>query len=140
MAYKATDRFQVLTNTFEGRQQMLIGRDEALEAAARAEVGPYSRPLSQVLQRQREALARGDAPVKQAFMFTDLQRGSADVENWTNDSLIPTTIVPLPPINASNLAIDSVWFSTPVRRLGQYELLNVRIKNFGSQALDNVPL
>ena len=40
MAYKATDRFQVVTNTFEGRQQVLLGRDEALEAAAQAEVGP----------------------------------------------------------------------------------------------------
>ena len=140
MAYKATDRFQVITNTFEGRQQLLIGRDEAIEAAGKAEAGPFSRPLSQVLQRQREALSHGEAPVKQAFLFTDLQRASADVENWTNDSLIPTTIVPLPPNNADNLAIDSVWFSTPVRRLGQRESLHVRIKNFGSQALENVPL
>ena len=140
MAYKATDRFQVLTNTFEGRQQMLLGRDEALEAAGQAEVGPFSRPLSQVMTRQREALERGDAPVKQAFLFTDLQQGVTDVGNWTNDPGITTTIVPLPPVNADNLAIDSVWFATPVRRLGQSEALHVRIKNFGEQALENVPL
>ncbi len=140
MAYKATDRFQVLTNTFEGRQQMLIGRDEALEAAAQAEVGPFSRPLSQVITRQREALARGEAPVKQAFLFTDLQEGQTDVENWTDDPSITTTIVPLPPVNADNLALDSVWFATPVRRLGQSEVLHVRIRNFGGQALENVPL
>ncbi|MBL7983849.1 MAG: BatA domain-containing protein [Flavobacteriales bacterium] len=140
LAYKPTDRFQVLTNTFEGRQQVLLGRDEALEAAAKAEVGPYSRPLSQVLLRQREALARADAPVKQALLFTDLQRASVDVENWTNDSLVPTTIVPLQPNTADNLAIDSVWFASPVRRVGQTEALHVRIRNFGTRALENVPL
>ncbi len=140
MAYKATDRFQVLTNTFEGRQQMLLGRDEALEAAAQAEVGPFSRPLSQVLLRQREALARGEAPVKQAFLFTDLQQSVTDVEKWTDDPAIPTTIVPLPASNVDNLAIDSVWFATPVRRFGQSEVLHVRIRNFGDQPLESVPL
>lgn len=140
LAYTPTDRFQVITNSFEGRQQMLIGRDEALEAAAQAEVGPFSRPLGQVIQRQREALARAEAPVRQAFLFTDLQRSTIDVENWTNDSLVPTTIVPLPPNNADNLAVDSVWFASPVRRLGQAEVLHVRIRNFGTQSLENVPL
>lgn len=140
LAYKATDRFQVLTNTFEGRQQMLLGRDEALEAAAQAEVGPFSRPLGQVITRQREALARSEAPVKQALLFTDLQLGVTDVDDWTDDPAIPTTIVPLPPVNADNLSIDSVWFASPVRRLGLGEVLHVRVKNFGGQALENVPL
>ena len=140
MAYQATDRFQVLTNSFEGRQQLLLGRDEALAAAAQAEVGPFSRPLSQVMLRQREALARGEAPVKRAFLFTDLQRTVADPENWTDDPAVPTTIVPLPAVNVDNLAVDSVWFATPVRRLGQNEELHVRIRNFGSKAMEGVPL
>lgn len=140
MAYSATDRFQVITNRFEGRQQLLLGRDEALEAAAQAEVGPYARPLSQVMQRQREALSRSEVPVKRAFLFTDLQRATTDVERWTNDSTVSTVIVPLPAANADNLAIDSVWFASPVRRLGQKEELHVRVRNFGTQPLENIPL
>ncbi|HNI03812.1 MAG TPA: BatA domain-containing protein [Flavobacteriales bacterium] len=140
MSYQASDRFQVITNAFEGRQQLLLGRDEALAAAAQAEVGPYSRPLSQVMQRQREALARGTAPVKRAYLFTDLQQGITDVEHWTDDPAVPTTIVPLPAMNADNLAVDSVWFATPVRRIGQDEELHVRIRNYGQQAVEGVPL
>ncbi len=140
MAYKATDRFQVLSNSFESREQMLTGRDDALQAAAQADVGPYSRPLAQVMQRQREALVHSDAPVKHAFLFTDLQRSVCDVENWTNDSNVTTTLVPLTPNNANNLAIDSVWFASPVRRVGQQEALHVRIRNHGDLALENVPL
>lgn len=140
MAYSPTDRFQVLTNRFEGRQQMLLGRDEALEAAGQVEVGAFSKPLSQVMERQHEALMRSDAPVKQAFLFTDLQRAITDVDQWRNDSAVRTVIVPLEVANINNLAIDSVWFDSPVRRLGQMELLHVRMLNHGDQELHNVPL
>jgi hypothetical protein len=140
MAYSATDRFQVLTGRFEGRQQMLLGRDQALEAAAQVNVGPYSRPLSKVLVRQREALAASDAPVKRAILFTDLQRSITDVDTWTNDTLVPTLIVPLEPSSADNLSLDSAWFESPVRRAYQKEALHVRIRNHGQQELVNVPL
>ena len=104
MAYAATDRFQVLSGQFSGRQQLLLGRDEALDAAAQMEVHPYSRSLSKVLLRQREALAASDAPVKRSILFTDLQRSATDVENWTNDTLVPTVIVPLTPATPDNHA------------------------------------
>jgi|688.fasta_scaffold11432_4 hypothetical protein len=140
MGHSASDRFQVLTGRFEGRQQILTGRDEALATAAQAEVGPFSRPLSQVLARQAEALARTEAPVRRRFLFTDLQRATVDVERWSEDSTISTVIVPIASTNTDNLAIDSAWFASPVRRLGHNEELHVRIRNHGVQALENVPL
>lgn len=139
-AFSPTDRFQVLTNRFEGRQQVLLGRDDALAAVSQVQAGPYARTLGQVMQRQREALSRGEAPVDRAFLFTDLQRSITDVDAWTDDTTVRTVIVPLTPGDPANLAIDSVWFGSPVRRLGQQEQLHVRIRNFGGQALENVPL
>ena len=140
MGHGPTDRFQVLTNRFEGRQQVLGGRDEALAAAGQVEVGPYARPLSQVMQRQREALSHSNAPARRAFLFTDLQRATTDVDAWTNDSTVQTVIVPIEAASADNLAIDSVWFAHPVRRPGQLEALHVRVRNHGTQELRNVPL
>jgi len=140
MAYSATDRFQLLSGQFGGKQQLLLGRDEALDAAAQVEVAPYSRATSKALARQREALASSEAPVKRAVLFTDLQRTTTDVENWTNDTLVPTTIVPLSASAPDNLSIDSAWFEIPVRRALQDEVLHVRIRNYGDQQLVNVPL
>lgn len=140
MAYGATDRFQVLTGRFEGKEQVLLGRDEALQAAAQVDVSAYTRPLSKVLTRQREALATSEASTKRAFLFTDLQRSITDVDAWTNDSTVPTVIVPLPTDRTDNLSVDSVWFASPVRRLGQNEVLHVAITNHGAQELVNVPL
>jgi hypothetical protein len=140
MAHGRTDRFQVLTNRFEGRQANLLGRDEALSAISQTDAGPWSRPLSQVMQRQREALARSGLPAPQAFLFTDLQRVATDVDLWTNDSTVRTVIVPLTASNADNLSIDSVWFESPVRRTGQPEALHVRITNHGRHAVQDVPV
>lgn len=140
MAFDATDRFQVITGRMEGRQQLLVGRDEALELSAQVAVGPYARPVSRILARQRQALSASEAPVKRAFLFTDLQRSTMDIGQWTNDSLVPTVIVPLAPSGTDNLSIDSAWFAGPLRRSGQNEALHVRIRNYGEQELVNVPL
>ena len=140
LAYDATNDFQVLTARLDGRQQLLIGRDEALDAAGQVDAGPFSRKMSLVLARQREALARSAAPRKRAILFTDLQRSTTDVESWTNDTTVRTVIVPLTPTDAANLSVDSAWFATPVRRAGQAEALHVRIRNHGLSALHDVPL
>ena len=140
MAHAQTDRFQVITNHLAGREQRLVGRDEALLAASQAQASPFARKLSQVITRQREALAASDAPVKRAILFTDLQRSITDAENWTNDSVVPVTIVPFAPSDADNLSIDSIWFGHPVRRRGQREALFARISNHGRTDLTSVPL
>ena len=140
MAFGRTDRFQVITNRLEGRQQLLLGRDEALAAISQVDAGPYARPLSQVMERQREALAHSDLPAREAFLFTDLQRGITDVAAWTNDTSVRTIIVPLEASNTDNLAIDSAWFESPVRRLGQAEALHVRVRNHAKGPVRDVPL
>ncbi|MFZ1659719.1 MAG: BatA domain-containing protein [Flavobacteriales bacterium] len=140
MAFGRTDRFQVLTNRMEGRQQLLLGRDEALAAVSQVDAGPYAKPLSQVMLRQREALAQSDLLGRQAFLFTDLQRNITDVDAWTNDTAVRTVIVPLEASATDNLSIDSAWFESPVRRLGQAEALHVRVRNHADGPVHDVPL
>jgi hypothetical protein len=135
-----TDRFQILTSALDGKQQRLHAREQAMEEISKVEIGPYERNLGQVIARQREALASSNAPVKKAFIFSDLQEGVLDVGNWRNDSTIPTVIIPIESNAVSNLYIDSVWFATPVRRLQENELLTVRIRNTGEQNMENIPM
>lgn len=139
-AQAATDRFQVLTNAYEARQQVLVGRDDALEAVSRVETGPYARPLSQVLARQREALVRGEEQGRRRILLTDLQRHAVDLDEWTNDTLMPVLIVPFQPGEAADLSIDSAWFDGPVRRAGRPEVLHVRITNHGTADLTDIPV
>ena len=116
MAYSATDRFQLLTGQFGGKQQLLLGRDEALDAAAQVEVAPYSRATSKALARQREALASSEAPVKRAVLFTDLQRTTTDVRKLDQRyAACPPRSYPLSASAPDNLSIDSASFEIPVQ-------------------------
>ncbi|MCB9169352.1 MAG: BatA domain-containing protein [Flavobacteriales bacterium] len=140
MAYKPTDRFQVITGREEPRQQLLLGRDEALDAIGQVEVSAYAPPLSRILGRQAEALSHAEHSAHERFLFTDLQRRVTDVDRWTNDTLLSTVIVPLPLNKVNDLSVDSAWFETPVRRAGHPETLHVRITNHGEDDLENIPL
>ncbi|MBL7964162.1 MAG: BatA domain-containing protein [Flavobacteriales bacterium] len=139
MAHSPADRFQIITNRFEGRDQLLLDRDAALDRAVQVNSGPYGRPLPQVMARQRDALRAHEAPVKRAILFSDLQRSMVQLDDWKDDSLVRTVIVPMTPLSVDNLSVDSVWFDSPVRRIGRNEALHVRIRNHGEQALENIP-
>lgn len=140
MAHAPTDRFQVLTTALSGREQVLQNREDALDAASQVEAGPHVRKMSQVMVRQREALAQSDAPVQRLVLLSDLQKTTTDPDAWLPDTTREHIIVPLLPDRANNIAVDSVWFEIPVRRVGTQEVVHVRIRNHGDLDLQNVPL
>lgn len=138
--YGPTDQFQLLTNDFEGRHQRLVNQEEALERIEEVELSSHARMLSEVLIRQKDALARGEGDRRSAFVLSDLQRSTHDFENIQADSTVAVRMVPSGVENGSNIYIDSVWFETPVRQLNQSERLNIRIKNTRQAATENIPL
>lgn len=137
-AYGPEDRFQVLSNAFSGRNQRLVGREEALDAIEEITIGPESRALSRVIGRQRAALATGNLDYQVAYLISDFQRNITDLT--TGDTTLDLSLVPIRAVRQRNVAIDSAWFDAPVAQLNQNNLLVVRVRNFGDADLDNVRL
>ena len=127
-AYAVSDRFQILTNDFEGRDQRLISKDDALNRIEEIRSGPVSRDMSKVLLRQSQCLATGKAQDKSAFLITDFQRNSSDIKNL-KDSTINVSLVPMRSVQERNVSIDSVWFESPVQILNQPANLLVKMSN-----------
>lgn len=138
--YKPSDKFQLLTNDFEGKHQRLLSRDEFLELLKEVDYSPAFRKLSEVFSRQRDFLNAEPQPNKQAFIISDFQQSGFDPEAVKNDTTIVANLIPLKANSANNLYVDSVWFATPYRKLNQPEELTVRVVNTGTTAADNVPL
>ncbi len=138
--YKPSDKFQLLTNDFEGRHQRLLTRDEFLDLLKDVDYSPAFRKLSEVFSRQRDFLNAEPQPNKQAFVISDFQKSTFDPEVLKNDTSISMAAIPLKANEANNLYVDSVWFATPYRKLNQPEELNIRITNTGVTDVDNVPL
>ncbi|PPK85830.1 putative membrane protein (TIGR02226 family) [Neolewinella xylanilytica] len=137
-AYGPEDRFQVLTNAFSGRNQRLVGQQEALDAIDEIRASPESRRLSRVVDRQTAVLNTGNVENRISYLISDFQRNITDLEG--SDTTLAINLVPLKAVQERNVAIDSAWFDAPVPQLNQNNLLLVRVRNYGDENLDNVRL
>ncbi|MCC6690723.1 MAG: BatA domain-containing protein, partial [Bacteroidia bacterium] len=139
-AYKPADRFQLLTNDFEGKHQRLVSREEFLQMLDEIKLSPSFKNLQQVLSRQAEALNNSDSENKTSFVISDFQKNSIDTHEIKNDTTIKINLLPLTAEEQNNLYIDSCWFLSPVHKLNQPEELFVRIKNNSGKDYENIPV
>ena len=142
-AYKPSDRFQLLTNDFEGRHQRIVNREEFLELVDEVQSGPAVRTLSEVVKRQQDAIGNAEgisSGNKQAFLISDFQKTTSDFAAIKSDTAIRFRPVQVTAQNRNNIYLDSVWFTNPVRQLNTPEALHIRIRSRSDQAMENVPM
>ncbi len=138
-AYNVTDRFQILTNDFEGRDQRLVSKEDALSRIEEIRTSPASRDLSKVLIRQQQCLNTGKQENRTAYLVSDFQTNIADLSSF-RDTLLDINLVPMRAVQARNVSIDSAWFENPVQILNQPANLLVKISNRSDEAATDIRL
>lgn len=138
-AYGVEDEFQILTNDFEGRHQRLVSKEDALALIDEVEISPATREVSKVLARQQQALNTGQSDIQTAYVISDFQSNTVDLENF-QDTLLEVNLVPLQAVQELNVGIDSAWFEAPVQMLNQTNSLLVSVRNYSNEDADNVRL
>jgi hypothetical protein len=138
-AHSVEDRFQVLTNDFEGRHQRLVGKEDALSLIDEITISPSVKELSKVLTRQNQALNSDNAENKTSYVISDFQKNVTDIETYL-DTTIQMNLVPLQSVQEKNIAIDSAWFEAPVQMVNQTNLLRVKVRNLSAEPVENIRL
>lgn len=138
-AYAETDRFQVLTNDFEGRHQRLVSKEDALGLIEEIKISPATRNLSEVIARQKQALASGPEEIETAFLISDFQKNVTDLTGWP-DTVPEINLVPLQSVQERNIAIDTAWFEAPVQMVSQTNTLIVKVRNYSNAPAENIRL
>lgn len=138
-AFAVEDRFQILTNDFEGRDQRLVSKEDALNRIEEIRSGPASRDLSKVLTRQQQCLNTGKQENKIAYVVSDFQINITDLSNF-RDTLIDVNLVPMRAVQERNVSVDSVWFESPVQILNQPANLLVKISNRSDEEASEIRL
>lgn len=136
-AFGSADKFQIITNDFEGKHQRFLSKEEMTDAINDIKISAAVKPLSLVLKRQNDFLKTSKANDLREFIISDMQRSTCDLTNLQNDTLITSTIIPLFANNNDNAYIDSCWFESPVQQKGIIQKLNVRIWNKSNRALES---
>ncbi|HLP94247.1 MAG TPA: BatA domain-containing protein [Saprospiraceae bacterium] len=138
-AYPVTDRFQILTADFEGRDQRLVSQEDALARIEEIRISPASRDLSKVLIRQQQCLNTGKQENKVAYLVSDFQENISDVSSF-RDSLLEVKLVPMRAVQERNVSIDSAWFESPVQILNQPANLLVKLSNRSDEEVTDIRL
>ena len=137
-AYKASDKFQLLTNDFEAKHQRLVNREEFLKMVDEIHASPAFRTVSEVLSRQAEALQHADVKKPVSYLLSDFQKTTVDLEKAKPDSSMAIRMLPFESQKISNVEIDSVWFTSPVRQINEKIQLIAKVRNMSGDAIENV--
>jgi hypothetical protein len=139
-AYNINDRFQLLTQDFEGKHQRLLSRDEFNDAVDAVKISPQSRSLQQIVSRQQSLLNTQHNAIRSAYLVSDFQKNMTDAKAIKTDSAIRFSLVQLKASELPNVAVDSVWLLTAVHRPGESEKLVVRLHNYAGEKAEKIPL
>lgn len=137
--YQPDDRFQILTNELSGRQMRMIDKSAALQLIDEIQIGPNVHPLSQIVQRQKQVLAQDESPIKTTYLISDFQK-SVDNLAARTDTLLDIRLVPLQAYTEQNVSIDTCYFEAPVPMKNQINRLIVKVRNWNSQAIEDLRL
>ncbi len=138
-AYAPEDRFQILTNDFEGRHQFMVSKEDALSFVDEVKVSPSVQEMTKVLNRQLQALGSTTNENQVSYLISDFQKNITDFENF-RDSTMQVNLIPLQSVQEKNISVDSCWFDAPVQMINQTNTLVIRLKNHSTQDAENVRL
>lgn len=139
-SYGINDRFQLLTQDFEGKHQRLLSRDEFNDAVDEVKISPQSRTLQQIVNRQQSLIKTQPGNEASIFILSDYQANMGRNKLTGIDSTIAINFVQLKANKLPNVAVDSAWLLSAVHRPNENEKLVVRLHNYADEKADKVPL
>ena len=139
-AYNPSDLFQLITNNFEGKHQSFYSKEEFLLLLNEVNVSSYSRKVSAIIKRQKDAFGTVNSKNKISFLISDFQKSITDIDNLKNDTATNVYFLPLISQKNENVYIDSCWFQAPTFYKNSQLSLNVLVKNNSTKNLEKIPL
>lgn len=136
-AYHNTDRFQVLTNDFEGKHLQFVSKEELQGMIDAVKISPRTKTLKNILSIQSDLLNNSKSSNKSAYIISDFQKSSYVQQGIKNDTAVNVFMIPVEAQQKSNVYIDSCWFASPVQQVDQVQRLNVRIINRSEKKIEN---
>jgi hypothetical protein len=140
--FSKSSNIQLTTNDFDGQDQFVLNSAKIKDRLTSVDFSESPRTLMQVYKRQH-AIAQKHSPLAQnhLFWFSDFQKSTVgNLEGLKIDSLDQVHLIPVVGKASQNVFVDSVWLEVPLVRKMQNNLLNVKVYNSGSKAVDKLPL
>lgn len=133
------DKFQIITTNLDPALFHFFGKEETLENIDKIKPEPEVHPLSVLLETQNRFLSPLNGN-KESFVISDFQANVSNLNKRYLDTSIKTSFLKVPASNSNNLSIDSCFLLSPIVQKGQNIQLAVAIKNYSSQAVEDISI
>ncbi|MFT5778317.1 MAG: hypothetical protein ACI837_001273, partial [Crocinitomicaceae bacterium] len=135
-------QFIIGTNEMSGIEQRRISKIDALEKLDKIAYSPLTRNLDEIIEWQEQTVRKAEVDAEhslvQSIILSDFQRHKVTQTSKLKLDHFEFHAVQLAPEQKANIYIDSVWFSTPIRKVGQKNEINIRVVNIQEEAMQNV--
>ena len=135
--FNANDKFQLLTNDFEGKHQRFVSKEEFIEQLNEVKISSATKSLNDVVKRQQDFLQNSSSKNKRIFLLSDFQKNTSVFNRTDIDTSIVVSCIPIASSEVSNVYIDSVWFETPVQQFGTQQIIHTVIINKSAKDIEN---
>jgi hypothetical protein len=140
--FPKNSQFQLLTNQFENIEQYPSTTEKIADRLANLRFSGFYRNFNVINQRQNNLINRYAPNQKnQIFWFSDFQKStSGDLSKLQLDTTQQYYLVPLRAEKTPNVAVDSLWLENPFIKPLETNQINIKIKNFKNESLNNLIL
>lgn len=135
--FNASDKFQLLTNDFEGKHQRFLSKDEFIEQLNDVKISSATRTINEVINRQQDFLQNNGSKNKRLFLLSDFQKNVSSIVKSGIDTNMVISLIPVVSSEVNNIYIDSVWFETPVQQFGTQQIVHANIINKSTKDIEN---
>lgn len=137
-AYKNGAELHLLTNDFDPSHFRNLSFEEFKNEVAAVQSSPQLRTFDNVVSRANGIFEAGTS--KMLYYISDIQATTSTPTELLNDSLLNIYAIPVQATISANVYIDSCWFNSPSRLPTQADILNVRLRNSGTENVENVSI
>ena len=135
--FNAGDKFQLITNDFEGKHQRFVSKEEFIEQLNDVKISSATKFLNDVVKRQQDFLQNSSSKNKRIFLLSDFQKNTSVFNKTDMDTSIVVSCIPIASSEVSNVYIDSVWFETPVQQFGTQQIIHAIVINKSTKDIEN---
>ncbi len=135
--FNASDKFQLITNDFEGKHQRFVSKEEFIEQLNDVKISSATKVLNDVVKRQQDFLQNSSSKNKRIFLLSDFQKNTSVFNKTDIDTSMIVSCIPIASSEVSNVYIDSVWFETPVQQFGTQQIIHATVINKSTKDIEN---
>ncbi|AEA45428.1 BatA domain-containing protein [Fluviicola taffensis] len=135
-------QYVLFTNELSGNEKQTLTQVKFVDQVAKINYSPIYRSKEEVLsfwnQWIEDAQKEGNIKSKPNLIYlSDFQKNKQSNLIKKFKSIPSISPIRLTPQNKGNLFVDSIWFETPIQKLGSAQTLSIRVVNTGNEPIES---